>query len=78
MIWNPRYVAYATSNGRDPQAQLDADKEAWPGGRMAPFMFWISAQIRAFREVARAAFDVHGRLTDNDAFGRWLETGRVP
>ncbi len=40
--WNPRYLAYAAAHGRDPDAMLAHDREAWSGGCMVGFICWIS------------------------------------
>lgn len=42
--WNPRFVHYATANGRGPEAMLEADRAAWPGGIMTGFILWIRAR----------------------------------
>lgn len=47
--WNPRYVAYARAHGNDPEAQLAADRIAWPGGVMAGFTLWIGEQWAEWR-----------------------------
>jgi hypothetical protein len=46
--YNPRYTAYAVSNGRTEEDQLNHDKEAFPGGCMTGFMAWIGEQWRLF------------------------------
>jgi len=49
--WNPRYVAYATAHGRDPDAMLLHDREAWPGGSMVGFMCWIQERLGEWRKA---------------------------
>ena len=39
--WNPNYVAYATVQGRTPDAQLAHDREGHETGNALPFMLWI-------------------------------------
>lgn len=70
--WNPRYVAYAASHGRSPEAQLDADKAAWPADCMAPFMIWIGEHLQAFRAEQPAAFLFGGTLADHASFTAYL------
>ena len=41
--WNPRFVAYASAHGRTPEAMLEHDTEAWPGGKMCGFILWIKS-----------------------------------
>jgi hypothetical protein len=55
MNWNPRFVAYAKSNGNTPERQLEVDKEAWPGGCMVGFTSWISQKIKEFLKVEPTA-----------------------
>lgn len=49
--YNPRYLAYAAAHGRDPEAMLAHDAEAWPGGNMTGFLLWISERWQAFGNV---------------------------
>ncbi len=76
--WNPRYVAYATAHGREPEDMLTHDREAWPGGQMVGFMLWMS---RAWTTWAEGTG--HPRMrdpgaylsrADHDAFDAWLAT----
>lgn len=65
MKWNPRYAAYARAHGRTPEAMLEHDRGAWPGGRMTGFMCWIADRWRAWWERRRTrpgagrSLDVH-------------------
>lgn len=70
---NPRYVAYASENGRTPEDQLAFDREAWPGGCMAPFMIWISGKLRAFRKTRPECFMRGGALADHVAFDEFIK-----
>jgi hypothetical protein len=47
--WNPRFVAYARSQGRTPEDQAGFDDELYPGGRMTGFILWMSHQWEKFR-----------------------------
>lgn len=73
-LWNPRYVAFAASNGLTPEAQLDADRAAYPGGCMVPFMAWISERKAAFRKAVPMAM-MGDAIVDHDAFTLFLEIG---
>jgi hypothetical protein len=42
--WNPLYLAYAQAHGRTPEEQLEHDSKAYPGGRMAGFICWVSQE----------------------------------
>ena len=67
----PRYVAYAAAHGRTPDAQLAADRQAYPGGRMAGFIVWVSQQLRAWRQIAK---HVGPLLPEHHAaFDAWLD-----
>lgn len=39
--WNPRFVAYCTAHGRQPEKLMELDAE-WPGGRCVGFILWLS------------------------------------
>lgn len=55
---NPRYVAYAAAHGRTPEAMRAHDEQAWPGGRMAGFMLWISANWQRWKKAnGRGSYD---------------------
>lgn len=69
--WNPRYVAYARSNGNTPDAQLAADKVRFPGGCMCEFIIWNGRQLHEFR----SQFKKHPTiLTEQDhaEYDAWL------
>lgn len=70
--FQPRYVAYATAHGRDPEAMLDHDDERFPGGCMAGFIVWVGAQLRDFRSHRPDCF-ANGNLWDQKAFDAFLE-----
>lgn len=68
--YQPRYVAYCVAQGRDPDAQLAHDSEAWPGGCMCGFMLWIGERWneweKLFGKRPIKGPDVHA------AFDKWL------
>ena len=63
--WNPRYVAYARAHGHTPEGMLAHDTEAWPGGKMAGFILWISQQWHAWYALPAQK----GRKRHNDVLG---------
>lgn len=73
---NPRFVAYASANGRTPEAQLAHDAEAFPGGKMCGFIIWIGRQWRAWALATKhpRAKDSCAILTEADhaAFTAWV------
>lgn len=80
--WNPRYVAYAAAHNKTPEAMTEHDAEAWPGGRTAGFILWISAHwSRWFIEVKKtkrpepASIRYPYPLSDEDHenFTAWLQ-----
>lgn len=74
--WNPRYVAYAMSNGRTPAQQLAHD-EGKPGS-MVGFICWINAEIGRARCEIPEAFTPLGSLIDHDSFDAWLSARHAP
>ena len=71
--WNPRYVAYAASQGRTPDDQLAHDRAEKPGAHMVPFILWIGARWADYRHAHRL-----GRLdpvtaAGHEAFDAWLD-----
>lgn len=71
--WNPYYLAYARAHGRHPEAQLAADRERWPGGRMCGFILWSGEQRRAF--IAKHGPLARGEFMtpdERETFAAWL------
>lgn len=69
---NPRYLAYCLSQGEhDPDAMLKRDEEAYPGGKMAGFMLFISESWMGWRALT----GYRGFLGQDqyDAFDAWLQ-----
>lgn len=73
--WNPRYVAYASTHQSTPTEQLAADKAAWPGGCMVPFMGWVQAAWSQWRRLRSVASDSYERPED---FDHWLQQPKQP
>lgn len=69
---NPRYVAYAEAHGKTPEAMLEFDRKAWPGGCMTGFIRWIDAHKRAFWRVRPEAFLDRYTILDQEAFSAFL------
>lgn len=76
--WNPRYVAFAATHGRTPEAQLDADRVEWPGGVMAGFIIWISQRKEAFAKAHPEAMWNRHTIADQDAFTTYLTQETTP
>lgn len=72
-IWNPRYVAFARSQGRTPDAQREHDREEWSGAAAMPFMLWIRKQWREFFAERGEKVPEGIVPAQHEAFNRWLE-----
>jgi len=80
--WSARYLAYARSQGLEPDAVMKRDEKAARGDAMGPFRSWARARWAEYRGV----LDVGEMPPDEHAaFDRWLEaqhepkpTGQVP
>lgn len=51
MKWNPYFVAYAATNGRTCAAQVEHDREEYPGGSMVGFILWMNQRWAEWREL---------------------------
>lgn len=71
--WNPRYVAYAQSQGRSPAAQIKYDQKQWPGGCMAGYILWISKMRRLFYKVSPRSF-CGNHIADQSGFTQFVES----
>lgn len=69
---NPRYVAYAATHGRDPDAQMRHDKARWPGGVMTGFSIFIQTKVREFA-AAHPEHCIGDRVLNQDAFTKFLQ-----
>jgi hypothetical protein len=69
--WNPRYLAYSAAQGRTPQAQMDHDRKAWPGGFMCGFLLWSRTCLGLYAK-AHPEKMLHGTFTDHDHYDAWL------
>ena len=73
---NPRYAAYCAAHGSRSVGQQKAkDRQKWPGGFMAGFIFWNSAMIAEFSVAHRGkGYFMQGSLTEDGhaACDRWL------
>jgi hypothetical protein len=71
--WNPRFVAYARSQGHAPEAQLALDNATYAGGSMTGFVLWVGQQWRDFyRETGRTA-SAPCTVDEHAAFDAWLQ-----
>lgn len=77
--WNPRYRVYARRHGKTPEEMLAHDEHAWPGGRMAGFMLWISqqwtawAKLKGMTRTASGSNDTPISEAMHEEFTGWLE-----
>jgi hypothetical protein len=82
--WNPRYVAYATAQGRkagedkrEPFTQAALDRLEYPGGCMTGFILWIDAAWQAFAAIhnEKSARDLQANQAHSQRlFDEWLPT----
>jgi len=63
--WNARYLCYAASQRREPEAQLAYDRLRYPGGRMAGYITWINEKTRQHKALdqGRLGLDLDTWLT---------------
>lgn len=60
MAVNPYYRYYAVVHGNTTVAQLELDREEYPGGCMCGFTLWISAmKVRFYNLHVEACLDRH-------------------
>jgi hypothetical protein len=69
--WNPRYIAYAKSNGLSPDDQLARDERDFPGGCMVAFVNWINSKWAEWHGVIGEAKSFH-TCEDHKNFDEWL------
>jgi hypothetical protein len=70
--WNPRFTAYAKSQGNTEAEQLKADRARFPGGWGAGFMCWVGEQWRAFYAEQGRTVPDHIGQSDHAGFDAWL------
>ena len=66
------FTAYATAQGRLPDAQIEHDKEAYPGGCMCGFILWMSKKLAAFKRKHPEHY-IGDAIRDHDAKCAFLE-----
>lgn len=76
---NARYLAYAAAHGLDPEAQIVADRQRWPGGSMCGFILWIGERWREWaletgHPRARIGADAYLSPEDHASFDAWLQS----
>lgn len=49
--WNGRFVQYARVHGRTPEAQIEFDRERYPGGSMCGYVLWNKARIHEWKTL---------------------------
>jgi hypothetical protein len=72
--WNPRFVAYAKSNGNTPEQQLIKDDKKFPGGKMIGFMNWISEKKSEFKKLYPQCM-LDGYVWDQEKWTEFLLKG---
>jgi hypothetical protein len=72
--WNSRYVAYAKTNGNEPEQQLEKDRSQYPGGCMTGFMEYIQKELREFVKVMDAPWILEIGMSEkeHEAFTEFL------
>lgn len=71
-LTNPRYVAYAASEGLQPRAMLARDKRRYPGGHMCGFTLWISERWQVWRRINRVRHDAPLFEDDHRSFDAFI------
>jgi hypothetical protein len=74
--FQPYYLAYARAHGRSPEEMLQADRAAYPGGRMAGYLVWIGSRVEEWRKLNGRARHDSLSSADRQAFGAWLSEVR--
>lgn len=72
---NPRYLAYCVASGATSVAEMQRrDGEAYPGGKMTGFMFWIGRQWEEYDRVFNIPAKSFGRHGEDHQrlFDAWL------
>lgn len=68
---NPRFANCARAHGREPSAQLEQDRNDWPGGMMIGFIHWNRARIREFA-IDHPHGVWWGGLVEHALYDSWL------
>lgn len=68
--FQPRYICYARSHGRDPETQLACDRLSFPGGLLTGYSVWISRRWREWETETGHTGTLTG--ADHKAFDQWL------
>lgn len=71
-VFQPRFAAYARVHGRTPEAQIEHDKEAWPGGVMTGFVLWNNERWREWRAANGYRHDDILPSDAHERYDRWL------
>lgn len=71
-VFQPRFAAYARVHGRTPEAQIEHDKAAWPGGVMCGFVLWNNERWREWRAANGYRHDDILPSDAHERYDRWL------
>ena len=70
-MYQPRYIAYAKSNGNTPEEQEAKDRERWPGGLMTGFIVFIGEMVARYKKAA--GINGNEPILDQDEFTSFIE-----
>ena len=70
--WSPRYIAYATSNGKTPEDMLATDKKEFPSACMMEFILWIGRKWNEWCGITGNRVDFKTQEMHDD-FDAWLK-----
>lgn len=70
-MYQARYRAYCNAQGRDPEAQMQHDATAFPGGVMTGYILWVRDQWVQWR-AAHPSANRFASAEEHDAFDTWL------
>jgi len=73
MSFQPRYLAYCQAHGKTPDAMMQHDIEAYPGGCMVGFLLWSNEKLAKARKEHPDWF-LNSTLHNHAEYDKWLNT----